>query len=149
MSYLLDTNILLRYIIARHPLNAETVEVTERLKSNNEKLFITSQNLIEFWNVATRPEQSNGFGFTLNQTKNKIKLLKKVFTLLPDSPSVYPTWEQLVTTYQVKGINVHDTRLVAFMLVHNISHILTFNTKDFQRFNSEIIVVHPDTVRNQ
>ena len=148
MSYLLDTNILLRYIVANHPLNEHTVEATEQLKASNEKLFITSQNLIEFWNVATRPEQRNGLGLTLDRTKDKIKLLKKIFILLPDTPSVYLTWEQLVTNYQVKGVNVYDTRLVAFMLVHKISHILTFNTKDFQRFHSEIIVVHPDTVMN-
>jgi hypothetical protein len=33
-------------------------------------------------------------------------------------------------------------RLVAAMLVHGITHILTFNTKDFARY-SEIIAVNP------
>ncbi len=62
---------------------------------------------------------------------------------------IYSEWEHLANTYQVKGVNVHDTRLITFMLVHNLSHILTFNINNFQRFNSEIIVVHPDTVLNE
>ena len=149
MSYLLDTNILLRFIVDSHPLNKVTIEALDRLKANDQKLFVVSQNLIEFWNVATRPQKRNGLGLTLDRTKEEIKSFKKIFTLLPDTPSVYPIWEKLVTNYQVKGVNVHDTRLVAFMLVHNISHILTFNTKDFQRFHSEIIIVHPNTVINE
>ena len=31
-------------------------------------------------------------------------------------------------------MQVHDTRLVAAMKVHGLSHILTFNVKDFKRF---------------
>ena len=149
MSYLLDTNILLRFIVSEHPLNGVTVEATDKLKADNKKLFIAPQNLIELWNVATRPKQKNGLGLTPAITKQEIELLKTLFTLLFDKPQIYSEWEHLANTYQVKGVNVHDTRLVAFMLVHNLSHILTFNIKDFQRFNSEIIVVHPDTVLNE
>ena len=149
MSYLLDTNILLRLIIPEHPLNELIVGVTDQLKANNQKLFISPQNLIELWNVATRPQQKNGLGLSPARTKQEIAMLKTLFKLLPDKPEVYSEWERLVNIYQVKGVNVHDTRLVAFMLVHNLSHILTFNIKDFQRFNSEIVVVHPKTVPNQ
>ena len=39
-------------------------------------------------------------------------------------------------------MNVHDARLVAAMLVHKLTHILTFNSDDFRRY-SEIIVVNP------
>jgi len=38
-----------------------------------------------------------------------------------------------------------DTKFAAAMLVHGISHILTFNVQDFKRFPS-ITVVHPATV---
>lgn len=40
------------------------------------------------------------------------------------------------------GVNVHDARLVAAMLSHKLTHILTFNAKDFRRY-SEIEVVTP------
>ncbi|WP_238993744.1 hypothetical protein [Calothrix sp. PCC 6303] len=51
-------------------------------------------------------------------------------------------WEQLVVKYQVKGKQVHDTRLVAAMIAHQITHLLTFNTDDFKRF-TEITVIEP------
>ncbi|ELS02727.1 putative nucleic acid-binding protein [Xenococcus sp. PCC 7305] len=149
MSYLLDTNILLRAALTNHPLNAVTVKAVNHLLSVDEELVIAPQNLIESWNVLTRPQNKNGFGLSPNDAQQEIEKLKITFTLLPDTSQVFSEWEKLVMKYQVKGVNVHDTRLVAFMLVHKISHILTFNTKDFQRFNSEIIVVHPDAVENQ
>jgi hypothetical protein len=48
----------------------------------------------------------------------------------------------LVANYDVKGKQVHDARLVAGMLRHNVSHLLTFNAKDFSRY-SEISVIEP------
>jgi predicted nucleic acid-binding protein len=43
------------------------------------------------------------------------------------------------------GKQVHDTRLVAAMLTHNITHLLTFNVDDFKRF-ADIVVVDPRSV---
>jgi predicted nucleic acid-binding protein len=45
-----------------------------------------------------------------------------------------PEWERLVTLHHVTGKNAHDARLVAAMVVHGITHLLTFNTADFVRF---------------
>jgi len=59
---------------------------------------------------------------------------------------IYPEWERLVFTYSVKGVQVHDAKLVAAMCVHDLTHILTFNVDDFSRY-PEIIAVHPATVR--
>lgn len=114
--------------------------------ARNEELIVAPQNLIELWNVMTRPLAKNGLGRTPAQVLVELQELRTNFTLLPDLPDIFPIWKQLATDYQVKGVNVHDTRLVAFMLVHNISHILTFNTKDFRRFKQEITSVHPDKV---
>lgn len=38
-------------------------------------------------------------------------------------------------------------KLVASMLVHGLTHILTFNFGDFARY-SEITAVHPDDVQD-
>ncbi|MFQ4146135.1 hypothetical protein [Chlorogloeopsis sp. ULAP02] len=68
--------------------------------------------------------------------------MKQLFALQPDIPEILPIWEQLVVTHQVMGKQVHDTRLVAAMLVHQITHLLTFNTDDFKRF-TEITAINP------
>lgn len=146
MSYLLDTNILLRLISPDDSMHSEAVEATDTLDANRERLVIAPQNLIELWNVCTRPSDKNGFGFTPEATKAEVDRLKRLFTILHDVREVYGEWERLVTTYEVKGAKVHDTRLVAFMMVHQISHILTFNVKDFRRFSAEVTAVNPQQI---
>jgi predicted nucleic acid-binding protein len=49
-----------------------------------------------------------------------------------------------VVGHNVLGVKVHDTRLVAAMKVHGVGKILTFNIRDFARFDVE--AVHPSSV---
>jgi len=60
---------------------------------------------------------------------------------LPDLDATFETWKSLVSTYRVSGKNAHDTRLVACMLLHNVTHILTFNAQDFERFPHISVIV--------
>ncbi|GAA6616251.1 hypothetical protein [Scytonema sp. NUACC26] len=39
----------------------------------------------------------------------------------------------------------HDARLVAAMIAHNLTNLLTFNTSDFRRF-SEITAIAPHNI---
>lgn len=144
--YLLDTNILLRFAQRSHPLHSQVRATVRQLKIDGHELKITTQNCIEFWNVATRPASRNGFGLTPIQGDRLLRLLERLFPLVPDLPAVYPMWRSLVVQYGVSGVQVHDARLVAAMKVNGISHILTFNTNDFTRYVSEgIIPVAPTT----
>lgn len=62
-----------------------------------------------------------------------------------DNAQVYGRWRGLILIPGVSGTKVHDARLVAAMLAHGLTHILTFNVKDFQRYVPlGITVVHPD-----
>jgi predicted nucleic acid-binding protein len=115
------------------------------LRKQGEELCITSQNIIEFWAVATRPLDKNGLGLTVDEAAREIRKLRRIFKLRPDSPAILTEWEQLVAKYQVMGKQAHDTRLVAVMKVHGLSHILTFNIDDFKRF-TDITPVAPQTV---
>jgi hypothetical protein len=71
--------------------------------------------------------------------------IKTLFTLLPDTRALLPEWERLVTASGVTGKNAHDARLVAAMIVHGVTHLLTFNVADFSRY-SGIIVLNPASV---
>lgn len=145
MSYLLDTNILLRSSEPSHPMFFSATTAINILLKRGEKLYITPQNLIEFWNVCTRPKDKNGLGYSITETREEVAKLKTMFPLLMDTSAIYPEWERLVSTYQVKGVNVHDARLVAAMLIHGLTHILTFNIDDFRRY-VEITPVNPGDV---
>jgi predicted nucleic acid-binding protein len=116
------------------------------LLGRGEELCIIPQNLIEFWAVATRPVAANGLGLTIDQTTRRLRRLKRLFKLQPDTPAIFTEWEKLVIQYQVIGKPTHDARLVAGMIAHNLTHILTFNTDDFKRFSS-ITAVDPASVK--
>ena len=145
MSVLVDTNILLRSIDPQHPMNMNANHALKTLRERGERLCIVPQNLIEFWSVYTRPLERNGLGGTPEEVESEIVQLKTFFALLLDTPAIYPIWERLVKTYAVRGVNVHDARLVAAMSVHGLTHILTFNDRDFVRY-AEITVVVPTAI---
>lgn len=142
MSYLLDSNVLLRLVYRRDAMHTDAQNVYTILREQDQELFIVPQNLIEFWAVATRPVSANGLGLTIEEAAHESSLLKGLLILKPNTPAIFTIWEQLIVTYQVKGKQVHDTRLVAAMIVHKITHLLTFNTDDFKRF-TEITAIDP------
>lgn len=148
MSYLADTNVLTRLALPKNPHQREAVRALRTLRRQKESLSIIPQNLIEFWAVATRPTVNNGLGLSVDDSAKEISKLKKVFVLLPDTADIFAEWERIVVQYQVSGKQAHDARLVAAMLVHNLTHLLTFNDGDFKRF-TEITVVNPQSITNQ
>ncbi len=144
MIYLVDTNVLLRFSRHGDPSYQIAQDVVSKLEVEGHQLQTTLQNLAEFWNVSTRPANRNGFERTLLDTNLLLQELELLFPLLTDSPAVYRVWRRLVVDYDVSGVQVHDARLVATMLVHDVKHILTFNTQDFTRYMpEEIIAVDP------
>jgi predicted nucleic acid-binding protein len=142
VSYLVDTNVILRLILPADSQHALVNTAVNKVRIQGDILYITSQILIEFQAVATRPILANGLGLTSAQASLEAKKLEAIFPLLPETPAIYPQWRTLVDQYTVSGKQVHDTRLVAVMLVHGLTHLLTLNGTDFQRF-STITVVEP------
>jgi len=117
------------------------------LRASGHTFRTTPQNLAEFWNVATRPAEKNGFGLTPAAADRSLRFLERLIPLLEDSPAVYPEWRRLVVASGVSGVQVHDARLVAAMKAHGVTHILTFNTTDFTRYIPEgIVAVDPSSV---
>jgi len=134
--FLLDSNILIRWIKSDDP-GAPFVEAAlDRLLISNTDLFYTSQNVGEFWNSMTRPLDRNGYGLSPEQADLRAREIEAAFILLPDHPGVHAEWRHLLVAYRVCGVQVHDARLVASMHAHGVRRILTFNTKDFARFDT-------------
>lgn len=148
MTYLLDTNILLRLFEQAGPAHLAAQTAVDRLKRSGEVLHMAPQNAAEFWNVATRPLQKNGFGLTPAEADILLTEAEQLFPLVPETPALYPAWRALVRTVGVSGVQVHDARLVALMQVHGLTHLLTLNARDFVRFSAVtgVVVVHPDAV---
>ena len=146
-NYLLDTNILLRSRDITSPDFHLVDKTIKYLISNNHQCFITSQVIIEFWVVATRPVNVNGLGWTGKQTTQAVQMLINQFDLLEETPDVFSIWLNLVTTYNISGKRTHDIHILAVMLAHNISHILTLNPKDFIAV-PEVTIIHPQSINS-
>lgn len=48
MSYLLDTNLLLRLVQDTHPMHRDAADAVDQLLDRNETLYIIPQNIVEF-----------------------------------------------------------------------------------------------------
>jgi len=88
MRVLVDTNILLRSAQPNHPLCPQAVDAVSRLLRQNDAVFFCSQNIAEFWNVATRPAQSNGLGMSVDEAAKEVVSIESVLMLLPDGPGI-------------------------------------------------------------
>jgi predicted nucleic acid-binding protein len=137
---LVDTNVLLRLVDRDAPLHALSRAALRRLRDGGHALRTTSQNCMEFWNVATRPSTRNGLGLAPEKAHHLLRMLERLLPRLEDSPAVYPEWRRLVASLGVSGVQTHDAHLVATMIVHGATHVLTFNTTDFLRYAPEGIV---------
>lgn len=145
-AYLVDTNVLLRAIQRQNlQLRVLARETIKKLYRRGDSLFVCPQNLIELWNVSTRPVNVNGLGLSVGETQKNIGRCEAFFQLLQENPDIFPEWKRLVSVHQVAGLKVHDARLVATMNVHQILNIVTFDVEDFKRYTG-IEILHPKDV---
>jgi predicted nucleic acid-binding protein len=146
MLYLLDSNILLRLFHRSDPLHPLVRHALRTLWARGDRFCFTSQILGEFWNVSTRPAAARGgFGLAVAETDRRMRLVERLYHMLPDTPTVHGEWRRLLVVHSITGVQVHDARIAAAMTVHGISHLLTFNGGDFARFFG-ITAVHPQTI---
>jgi predicted nucleic acid-binding protein len=142
MRVLVDTNILLRSAQPNHPLCRLATNAVSKLIRQGDSVFFCPQNIAEFWNVATRPDDKNGLGFSHEEALREVDNIELLLTLLPDIPAIYSAWKEIVRRHKVQGVKVHDARLVAIMSVYAVESILTFNDADFRRYGI-ISAIHP------
>lgn len=147
IQYLLDTNILLRSADVSSFTHSLANDAIAQIIADDNECVITSQVLIEFWVVATRPTDVNGLGWSVSQTKDYVNDLLNNFMLITENIDIFPNWLRLVTDYNIKGKRTHDIRLLAVMKANNISHLLTFNSQDFIQL-SDIIIIQPQALIN-
>lgn len=142
-----DTNVLVGAIQTFDPqLRTTARSAVKALVRRGETLVCFPQNLVEFWNVSTRPTTANGIGFNPDQAARYVDRFQTFLKLLPETPQLFPEWRRLVADYRVSGIQVHDARIVASMAVHQVNTLLSFDLDDFKRYPT-VKIVHPADVK--
>jgi predicted nucleic acid-binding protein len=144
-GWLCDTNILLRLYRVESLEHLAVRSAVGSLLTRKVSLYFARQNVAEFWNVSTRPCERNGLGMAHRQVLETVEQFEQAMMLLPEPEESYWLWRELVVRYQVRGVQVHDARLVAAMQANGLLKILTLNVGDFQRY-AGVEAVHPKSV---
>jgi predicted nucleic acid-binding protein len=150
MSVLLDTGILLRFVDEKDSQHSLIRTVVVMFSERGEELWITTQNIAELWNVATRPVANNGLALSPTQVaKLYDETIAPVCGVLTEAESHPDVFRRLLKQYDVVGKQVHDARLLASMLTWQIDSILTLNERNFRRYEPEgISVLTPSSMLN-
>ena len=143
MSCLIDTGILLRAFDRTFADYRAVRQALRVLLRRRETRFVTVQNLAEFWNVATRPLDKNGYGLSVEQASRRLRWIERYCQVATEDYRSFHIWKTLLTTHALTGVAVHDARLVSVMLARHIPEILTLNMRDFRRY-ADIGVVTPN-----
>lgn len=70
------------------PLSPMATGAVKLLLNRGDSIYVASQSLIEFWNVATRPISANGLGMTPAGAAKELDQIEALFPILPDIPSI-------------------------------------------------------------
>src|SRR3954468_1589931 len=143
MVYLIDTGVLLR-LFDRSDLNCRTIrKALWNGRRAGHGFTVSVQNVAEFWNVSTRPISARGgYGLTVLEVDQRLRVIERACAVVADSANLYSFWRRLIISHGVTGVQVHDARIVAWMLSQAITHIITLNTSDFVRY-TEIVALTP------
>lgn len=136
MSFLIDTNVLLRLDDTAHLHHADALAAIEWLNAHDQGCILVPHVIYKFWVVATRPTEVNGLGLNVADAEQVVSEWMNFFSLRRDERGVFDLWHELVKANDVKGKNAHDARLVAAMLRHGVTNLLTFNAPVFLRYSS-------------
>ena len=75
MPILVDTNVLLCLAQPNNPMYKSAANAIAVLLERQEDVVVALQNVAEFWNVATRPADKNGLGFSIEEAQTEIAQL--------------------------------------------------------------------------
>jgi predicted nucleic acid-binding protein len=137
-----DTNVLV-YATAQGAPNREAARAAlAHHAALGETLRISRQILREFVAVTTRP-QTWAHAQSPAEAAAAVLVLARDFEVLEDGPAVWNQFLELCRRFAFGGRQVHDANVVATMLAHGESRLLTFNESDFLRFSTVIEVLTP------
>jgi len=126
-----DTNVLLtatdesrlRHLDARHAV--------ESAGPNGLHLAVSGQIIREYLVVATRPVDVNGLGLSSIQALQNIEAFRAFLAFYAETEAASNHLRRLMKDYGLVGKRIHDANVVATMLAHGISILVTENPADF------------------
>ena len=136
----LDTNVLVLARFEAAPRHALARRRMREAGDSGEALRISRQVLREYLATVTRPQRwSPPVG--MDRALAHVAVLEARFEVLEDGPEVADALKRLCREVPVAGKQVHDANIVATMLAHGETRLLTFNAGDFRRYGERIELI--------
>lgn len=128
-----DTNLLIHANNEESPFQQETRQRLLDLAADGCPLWISRQVLREYAAVLSRlMNEKNAFNGPVIVAD--LQRFEREFLVADDNTAVSAQLQELIVSHAVKGKQTHDANVVATMLVHGITRLLTHNEKDFRRY---------------
>lgn len=136
----MDTNVLVYASRSTAAAYRQASTALLHLEGDGAELCVSRQVLREYLVTVTRPQADAAVPLALEVAVADARRLVDIYTVLEDGPTVTERLLQLVVRHPTRGKQIHDANLVATMLAHGVARLLTFNTGDFRRFGTAIIL---------
>lgn len=131
----LDTNVLVYASVDASPFHEAALNTIATLENNNFQIWISRQVIREYLATLIRPS----FSIPIAELTNAIRNFELRYQVAEESPLV--TAQLLTFLEQGRSRHVHDTNIVATMLVHGIDQLVTNNPDDFAPFTTLITLI--------
>ncbi len=135
-----DTNVLLSAVDQRRPLHRHALHVLNDLPNRGVELCVSGQVLREFLVVSTRPVEANGLGMEPTAAVENVAAFLSRSTVLDETSDVSTSLARIVRTSGCSGTRIHDANIVATLLAHGLTHLVTSDRDDMRRFDGVVVL---------
>ena len=129
-----DTNVLVAAVDRRRLLHREALHVLNDLPNRGFGLCVSGQVLRELLVVSTRPRTADGLGLSRRPALDNVRAIAGRCRVLEETRAVAARLLALVEAAGCTGKQVHDANIVATMLEHGVTALLTDNLEDFRPY---------------
>jgi len=127
----LDTNILLDATDEGRLFHKKALGVFSLLPPSGADLLLATQVIREYVVAATRPEENNGLGLSVEDAVNNVIEFRTQSKVIPESGPSCDTMLEWSVRLQVAGKKLHDLQILATAWQAGAQILLTSNVADF------------------
>ena len=136
----IDTNIIVYATVSTSSFYGEARQRLIDLRNAGHELWISRQVLREYCVVVTR---SGSFPqpMTTEMATKRVELFQRLFWVADETQQVTAHLIALLKQFPTSGKQIHDANIVATMQANGLTHLLTQNISDFNRFQSVVTLL--------
>ena len=134
----IDTNVLIYLINENSSFHTSALKIFNNL-INTSQLWISRQIIREYFAVTSK----TGFvEYPLSSSEiiYDIKIFETIFDITDENFNTTTHLLELIEKYDISGVKIHDTNIVASMIQYGISHLFTYNITDFNIFDEIALI---------